>query len=156
METTTEKKAPRTHEEIKARFEYMKTIDLLNWATDDLRVYLPEEFAAGYASEALPSPTTEEMLEKIRKYLPFAFDKAANHRGLSAERSVHHLANWAWLAGRDDLCAFALDEVNYPYYGIPILKKFAAELGVEVPPAIAAWQDGGPCSIYQCMDCGAP
>jgi len=141
---TTDVKVPRTLDEIRARVEWMKKVDVLGWALSDLRIYLPEH-AVDFTLPIKNPPTAEEALALIRDYLPFAFEKALNHRGLSAERSMHHLANWAWLAGREDLSELSLDEKTYPYYGVPILRRFASELGVSLPPRLETWPNGRPC-----------
>jgi hypothetical protein len=137
----------RTREEIRARLAAVRDLDPFGFALSDFGIYLPEEVAKGIADKAEEPPEAEEMLKQAREYLPFAFDKAVNHRGLSAMRSVLHLMNWAWLGGRDDLVAFADDDDDYPRYGVPVLIKFATELGVPLPDEIASWPGGGrePC-----------
>lgn len=143
---------PRTVEEIRAQFEVLKNQDPLGMTHGDLVVYLPEAWTNGTISDEYKKdhqleapPTPEAALAMAREYLGFAFEKAINHRGLSANRSVNHLINWAFLARRDDLYEFAVNEDNYRCYGVPILKHFAGELGFPIPPEAEAWQDGEPC-----------
>jgi len=133
----------RTKEEIRERVGVMQATDPFGFGTADLRVYLPEELVEGATADEPPTP--EQMRTEIAKYLPFAFGKALDHRGLSASRSVQHLRAWLWLGGYDGLLRFAEDEANYPNYGVPILKRVATELGLPVPDDIRDWPDGGPC-----------
>ena len=138
---------PRTTEEIKTRLEEMKKVDMFGFSLGDLMLYLPELLDEEDKKNAETTPPTEEkIIAEIVKYLPFAFDKALGHRGLSANRSVMHLANWAWFLRRDDLLAFADSSDNYRNYGVPILKKFAMEFGVAMPPRIENWKDGEACT----------
>lgn len=102
-----------------------------------LVTYLPfdeaEEFLVPEAKkeEWNPKPLTKDSVEKeIKEYLPFAWEKCKDQRGLSAERSVEKLGVWAWLLERNDLVEFAEDEENYSMYGEPILRKFFAEFNV--------------------------
>lgn len=60
--------------------------------------------------------TDEDVLNRIREYLEFAWDKANNLRGLSASRSIEHMEAWIWLLGNEEL-AKQFDEVEYEHYG---------------------------------------
>lgn len=66
--------------------------------------------------------TIENIIKEITDYLPFAFTKAEDGRGISANRSICHFKNWLFALGDDELYNFADDEDNYPEYGFPILK----------------------------------
>jgi hypothetical protein len=134
----------RTIEEVRARFNNQARCneDVFGFGSEVLGVFLPEVLGEG----AAPDPFTEEhVLKEARSYLAFAFDKAINHRGLSAGRSVIKMREYAWILGMDDAVAFADDDANYAQYGVPVLKRMAASLNVEIPREIAEWVDGGPC-----------
>ena len=135
----------RTREEIRDRLKYLKQTDFFGMTLEDLQIYLPEEFAEGAQDSAKEPPSLNEVIKLIVEYLPFAFEKAINHRGLSTSRSIQHLVNWAWLACRNDLREFAEADEHYKMYGVPILKLFAQEFGVLMPPDIRDWQDGKSC-----------
>src|ERR1700678_953385 len=45
--------------------------------------------------------THDFVVSEIHDYMPFAWDKANNCRGLSAGRSVEHMKAWLWLLGDD-------------------------------------------------------
>lgn len=132
----------RTPEEILLRIAALKDDDFFGFESNDLIGYLKFEHARSWLKEDADGakwdeqykPPTEENLKKeIKEYLPFAMEKAENHRGLSAGRSVAHLRSWFWLLGDDEMSAFIDDEDNYTYYGAPILKKTAEKLGISFP-----------------------
>jgi hypothetical protein len=63
-----------------------------------------------------------------RAYYLFALGKIDNERGISAERSVIKLREYAWLAGRDDVVA-AMDAADYTPYGAPKVALFGQAFG---------------------------
>ena len=79
--------------------------DLLEWLPfDHAREWLkPEATPEKWAEYKFPRPATDEaVLEQIRDYMPFAWKKANNCRGLSAARSILHMQAWLWLLGADE------------------------------------------------------
>lgn len=88
--------------------------------------------------------TKRAVTNEIVGYLPFAFKKALTHRSISAERSVDKLAAWLWVL-EDPLYEFAMDEKNYAYYGVPVLKRVAKKFSVKIPNRIKDWKNGKPC-----------
>jgi len=88
----------------------------------------------GVTAEAWQPLTTDtEVLAAAALYLVFAWEKATGHRGISANRSVDKLTEFAWLLGRDDLVE-QMDAAPYPQYGVPKLVVFATGLGLTWPP----------------------
>jgi len=79
----------------------------------------------------------EAMLKEAQQYMEFAWGKAMNHRGLSAERSVSKMAAWMFLLGEDALLNTCFDDSKYPKYGAPILKDICVKLGWEIPADVA-------------------
>lgn len=142
----------RTVEEIRARLEVAREADFFGVALNDLAMYLPEHIPQNLTLE--PPPTMEQAKQLIAEYLPFAFEKAEDHRSLSAMRSVLHIINWAWLGEMPNLLAFAESEDNYTNYGVPILKRAALEVGVPLPTFIEFWIDGEPCTHSCDQGCG--
>lgn len=65
------------------------------------------------------------------RYLTFAIDKAKEHRGISATRSVEKLMVWMWMMEKVN----HPDEHTEPYvqYGVPILKWIASEIAYPWP-----------------------
>lgn len=148
----------RTSEEIIARIKAVADDDFFGTQFSDLVSQL--DFADAKTLIA-PSPDfteatwsqtkREDPLESAKSYLDFAWDKALDHRGLSASRSIEHFRSWLWLAGRDDLVAVCEDESKYQPYGAPILAAISQALGVALPAAAADAEDvalmaaGKPC-----------
>lgn len=113
----------RSTEEIVARIEVVRT-GWFEFQSGDLIPWLPFEHAKAYLKEGVSSDEWEaqrnsgDPLEDVREYLPFAWDKANNCRGLSAGRSVDHMKAWLFLAGFD--LDDELDRI-YERYGKPCL-----------------------------------
>jgi hypothetical protein len=72
--------------------------------------------------------TAEQITASAQEYLRFAIGKISDHRGISAERSVIKLREYAWLLGQDEVVA-AMDAADYPQYGAPKTKAFADGMG---------------------------
>lgn len=130
----------RTDEEILTRIESVKADDWLGTQISDLLVRLPFEKAHPYLK---PDMTADEwkvvprdrdaMLAEMLDYMPFAWDKANNCRGISAGRSMDHYSVWTWLAG-DDLG----DLRRYNYYGKNNLVRICKHYGWDA----GQWDDG--------------
>ena len=87
--------------------------------------------------------TREAVLEEMRDYMEFAWDKAANHRGLSASRSIDKMEAWLWLLDDADLCK----PYGYASYGAPKLKVICNKYGFPIPddPGVQRMMRGLPC-----------
>lgn len=67
--------------------------------------------------------TDEKVVKAITKYLPFAWDKATNERGISANRSIQHFQAWFFLIDTEFYKTITeMFTYNYEPYGKPILK----------------------------------
>lgn len=116
----------RTDEEILARIKEIQGRDVLGYECSDLILKLPFEVAKqflekGTTKEEYGEPSLrdrESMIKEITNYMPFAWEKANDCRGLSAGRSMSHFNAWIWLAG-DDLG----DLTEYQFYGKDNLVK---------------------------------
>ena len=145
-------------EEIKRKSEF----DLFG-TTSDLIVYLPYQYAKDFLKPEVtekdwkPEPYTEEsILSAMKNYMAFALDKASNHRGISASRSIEHFACWLSLLEDSETLSFLEDEDNYENYGCPILKKICEKYGFSYPEDSATQNmaKGLPC-IRNCEEgCG--
>ena len=71
--------------------------------------------------------TEEAIKASILDYLPFAWDKANNCRGLSAARSLFHMRAWLWLLGEDEVAEVLGGE--YDRYGKPQLAAISERYG---------------------------
>lgn len=151
----------RTQDEIAARVREIQEGDLFGWRLEVLLPALDFE----HAREFLKPEATKERWEEARhgndleaaakSYYDFAIGKIRDHRGISAERSVLKLTEFAWLLGRDDVIA-AMDAAPYPEYGAPKVKAFGQGLGLAWPdePALTRMAAGEPCRTVCMEGCG--
>lgn len=114
----------KTDQEILARIEEVEHDDWMGTQRGDLVVRLPWALAKPYLredtelDEAKWEQGRKELLapmDLIKDYLPFAWDKANNCRGLSAGRSLEHIKTWLWLEGYDKLVKDHFE--TYDMYG---------------------------------------
>lgn len=123
----------KTQDEIVARIRTRKKHDFFGFETSEYLDYL--DFA--HAKEFLKEGTTPEQWEKvhskaktpeeaIKDYMPFAWDKANNCRGISAGRSICHMIAWLWLDGKD-----WPELEDYGYYGKPQLVRVCKEYDID-------------------------
>jgi hypothetical protein len=100
-----------------------------------------------------PAATTRELLlDAMRDYMPFAWGKAEDHRGLSAMRSIEKFESWVWALGEDELLA-AVKAAPYENYGAPKLAAVCRALGFPVPSGerVQRMIDGQRCGAdYEC------
>lgn len=124
----------KTQDEIMARIRTRKKHDFFGFEVLEYINYL--DYA--YAKEFLKDGVTEEQWEKVREevkppaeaikdYMPFAWDKANNCRGISAGRSMMHMIAWLWLDGKD----WAKEFKDYEYYGKPHLVRICKEYNID-------------------------
>lgn len=136
----------RTQEEIVAKLREHQG-KILDFTPDVLLPYLdfdhakqflkPDATREGWESphgdDQMSYPLSEETaLREFRAYAEFAWGKAQDHRGLSAERSVQKLEAWTWLLGRDDVLA-ASEAAHYQNYGCPKLAVICEAFGFPIP-----------------------
>lgn len=161
-EETTQHNPIRTIEEIVAFYHAEQANDLLGFTGDVLLPFLPAEQVSEFAKPKdgyEPYPLShEQILAQMREYMEFSWEKAANHRGISAMRSIEKMSAWLWLLCDDDTRAFAQDSANYPQYGAPILKKICEVYGFPVPddPGVQRMMQGLPCTNECAEGCGRP
>ena len=135
----------RTQEEIVERYQQRRVKDLLGFEVGEYIHYLDYEHAKPYlikgtaAEEWKPLPL-KAVVSRMREYMSFAWSKANNCRGISANRSILHFIAWIWLSG-DDAFSNEIDrdlEHNYFWYGKPILVKICEHYGWDS----RQWDDG--------------
>lgn len=158
----------RTDAEILDRINEINESDFLGFVTGDLVSFLPFDAARPFLIdsatpekwEALPRDRAA-IIASIKEYMPFAWGKANNCRGLSAGRSINHMQAWLWMLGEDR----AVEQIDhYEYYGKPQLRAICERFGwnwqewddgewrndsesrgrppEQVPPVILSWVDG--------------
>ena len=133
---------PRTAEEIVERVREIARLDLFGAERTDLLTYVPFESAKEFLKEGADQEewdkeclenTQQNIVKEIREYMPFAWDKANNARGLSANRSISHMRAWVWLLGHDELAKSLFDDYNN--YGKPQLVQIC-----ELPEVNLDWR----------------
>lgn len=99
----------RTIDEIKDHIARITEKDMFGFMTADLVAYLPYAEAKRYLRQEATeedwkprSPAREAVIDVIKDYMPFAWDKANNCRGLSAGRSIAHMMIWLWMLEEDE------------------------------------------------------
>ena len=123
----------RTTEEVIARINARMDNDILGFEWPIYLEVLPFEQAKPFlvaeaTADKWPAPKTlEQIRQEAKEYLAFAWDKANNCRGMSANRSIMHYQAWLWLLGED--WGDALMD-NYEFYGKPQLEKISEYFGV--------------------------
>lgn len=125
---------------------YLEIVSAAN--RDDGEVYTREKWEGGDE----PFPISEDTIETdMIEYIKFALDKAFNHRGLSADRSIAKLDAWVWLAGNDELLK-QFRNAQYQNYGVPKLMVLVKEYDVEVEDymrkPLERMAKGLPCSPF--------
>lgn len=134
----------RTQDEIATRFEAIKPTDSLGFGRAALAEFMdyahakpflqPEVTKAEWDGDATPL-TRESVLEVMRDYMTFAWDKALGERGISANRSVDKFREWVWILGdQENLDAF--ERAEYAPYGKPKLKVLCQAYGFPVPEEV--------------------
>jgi hypothetical protein len=129
----------RTSAEIFARAQAAD--DAFGWAQEVLFPYCDYETVLPILMDGVsPEDWAKEaedpaMVRAVaRSYYLFALGKIADERGISAERSVIKLREYAWLMGRDDVVA-AMDVAPYPPYGAPKVAVFGQLMGYTISTA---------------------
>lgn len=97
----------------------------------------------------------EDIRKTANEYLVFAWGKAQDHRGISAERSVMKLTQYLWLLGMDKAIKY-IEEAGYAQYGCPKLKVAALALGAPIPTDsdLVRMMEGVPCFDGCDQGCG--
>lgn len=137
----------RTQDEIVERIKTRKKDDPFCFEVNEYLDYLDFSHAQVFLEEGITEQgwleaTADIMppIERMHDYMEFAWGKANNCRGISANRSISHCIAWLWLAGEDELLARVEDEFagNYHFYGKPILEIICERFDWDW----AQWDDG--------------
>jgi hypothetical protein len=123
----------RTPEEV---LEQLKIVilseeDWMGTMCGDLLKHLPFELAKEFLKPGVKEEdwgflplNKDSVIAEMKEYMPFAWKKANERRGLSAGRSMDHYTTWIWLAG-DDLGELR----DYEYYGKDNLTRICKQYG---------------------------
>lgn len=138
---STERKVIRSQEEIYNLIQsFTRLDDFFGVKKGDLIFYLDWDHAKEFLKCSEHEWNTREGQDKnpvdeMKSYMPFAWDKANNFRGLSAARSLDHYAVWLWLIGEEEI---PKTFPNYEFYGKPQLIDICEFLGLDH----TQWDDG--------------
>lgn len=155
---TTEEMAAKLKERKGTFLDFFPEIILGYMSWDDALPFLDAAAVAKAGEEVVKTKwtvrpnTRESILEEMKDYMEFAWDKALNHRGLSANRSVDKMKAWCWLLSEDE----KIDWENYAQYGAPILKQICELYGFPMPDGSDAQNmaAGSPCEVGCNRGCG--
>ena len=132
--------APRTDDEIISRINVVADRDFFGFEVSDLVVRLEYEKAKQFIPTYVIQKDWEvvsrepaDVISMMHNYMPFAWEKANDGRGFSAERSLSRYSAWIWLAG-DDLG----DLLEYEFYGKDKLVLICNHYGWDS----SKWDDG--------------
>ena len=128
----------RTQQQIIDRIEARKANDFIGFEISDYIDFLDFEHVKPYLKENVTADQWKQEGDPkaaMIEYMPFAWEKANNCRGISACRSLSHYMAWLWLDGNEEL---ANDIADYEYYGKPQLVKICEYLGIDSN----RWDDG--------------
>jgi len=132
--------APRTDDEIISRINVVTDRDFFGFEVSELVVRLEYEKAKQFIPTDVIQKDWEvvsrepaDVISMMHDYMPFAWEKANDGRGISAGRSLSHYSAWIWLAG-DDLG----DLLEYEFYGKDKLVLICNHYGWDS----SEWDDG--------------
>ena len=134
----------RTPEEIVARLKEIEKTDFFGFQRSDIleclpfnaaRPFLRDGATADQWAQYMKPRDAESIKARMLEYMPFAWDKANDCRGLSAMRSIEHMKAWLWLL--NDPLGARLDDL-FHYYGKPCLRAICEKYGWDW----RQWDDG--------------
>lgn len=144
----------KTPQEIVQRLKEHKTT--FGWEEEVLLPMLPFELAKAFLipdapradwDKFPPIDTPELVVEEMKSYMMFAWEKVKSHRGISAGRSLAKMMAWLWVLGDEELYAFAENPDHYAPYAAPVMAKICKKYGFPIPgnPSIGRMMEGLPC-----------
>lgn len=128
----------RSQEEIVKHIRERTSHDPFGFEIGDLYIQLDFNHAKEFLKEGTTAKDWNEgrmaadndqvIIEDMKRYMVFAWEKANDCRGLSANRSVMHFLGWTWLVN-DNLYQRIKKEwdENYCHYGKEILIMICEE-----------------------------
>jgi hypothetical protein len=144
MSLTTKGAARYRRESMRSAEEIVKYIeknkDPFGVVLDELVPFLPYEHAKSYLNEGVTCAhwerdncyTKEGVLRDAEEYMEFAWEKAGNHKGLSARRSLIKMLAWMFLLERDDIVE-AMDQAGFVNFGAPMLAAVCEAMYWPIP-----------------------
>jgi hypothetical protein len=137
----------RTQEELVQRYREVSN-EFLSFEYETIMPYLDYEHGIEFMDKkkVADSDTLKKLgggltlsdtivIEQMTEYMEFAVEKACDHRGLSARRSISKMRGWLWLLNDNEMLEFIKNDNNYENYGAPILKKIIDKYGMKIEEA---------------------
>lgn len=121
--------------------EHLRAIrdDFFSWKWEVLATHLSADAVREFCkpdadlSDWTPRPLhVEAVFAEFVEYLDFAWGKALDERGISAERSVDKLGEFLWLLGEDEVLA-RFTAAGYAMYGAPKLAVLSDAYNRPIP-----------------------
>ena len=119
-------------DEIKKFMNEVEEEDFLGAMRSDFIDCLPYDDAKEYLLDSVTADEWEkdcmksdaDIIKRIKEYLPFAWGKAYDERGISASRSIQHFRAWFFLLGEDEFYKKItwMEDNEFAMYGKPILE----------------------------------
>lgn len=129
----------RTDEEILAKMKAAENSgDIFGAIQSDLIDFLPYDLAKPFLNDDVTADQwapfqkardRETIIGAIREYMSFAWGKANDCRGLSANRSIFHMQAWLWMLGEEQAGDALFTE--YRFYGKPQLRAICEHFGID-------------------------
>jgi len=108
------------------------------WIRESVTDFYPVAYKPEYKSKC-PELTKENVIKSMKDYMSFAWEKANDKRGISANRSIDHFKGWLWLLGDEEGIEYL--KANYVPYGKPGLAYICKKYGCKN-------EDNGDTSCY--------
>jgi hypothetical protein len=157
----------RTQEEIVKKtaeadsmFGFEREVLLLYVGFEQAKPFLNPDLVTKPGAEAewnacMPPLSDDLIKADMAKYMAeYGWNKAMDHRGLSAGRTIEKMLAWLWLLG-DEETIEAVNKAGYENYGCPKLAIICQKYNLPIPsdPAVENMINGQPCSAG-CRSCG--
>ena len=96
------------------------------WIRESVTDFYPAAYKPEHKSKC-PELTRENVIKYMQDYMSFAWEKANDKRGISANRSIDHFKGWLWLLEDEESIEYL--KVNYAPYGKPGLAYICIKYG---------------------------
>ena len=91
-----------------------------------LMMFVSDYYKDEYKGDVLEL-TEGNIITEMQEYIDFAFEKAYNQRGISAERSIWKFKQWLWALDDDGITDF-----HYEDYGVSLLQTISEKYSLKI------------------------
>ena len=112
--------------------------EFFGWIRESVSDFYPDIYKLEHKNKC-PTLTKKNVIKAMRDYVSFAWEKANDKRGISANRSIDHFKGWLWLLGDEEGIEYL--KANYAPYGKPGLAYVCKKYGFKN-------EDNGDTSCY--------